>query len=547
MIIFLITTNNCQINMKIKAFNSRLIMVEGLFVIGFTGIQCSTPSETVKDIPSKPNIVFIFADDMGYGDVSALNEAARTHTPAIDKLLSEGMSFTEAHASASVCTPSRYGLLTGRYAFRSEIGAATGLNGFHQSVIEPGRETLASVLKSAGYSTACIGKWHLGINWQTKDGTGAPRQDAETMYSNVDYGKRISGGPNDFGFDYSFIHPASLDIAPYMFIRNHEVIETEMILTSDHYPLRQNNTVYGFDKHHTKDTDVYWEKGVWWRDGEMSRSFRLEDCHNTIVTEGVNFIDKQVGEKSGEPFFLYLSLTGPHTPWLPTEQFKGKSNVGVYGDFIFDIDDAVRQIKEALSRNGVLENTIFIFSSDNGGYWPQQEVELYSHDSNHGRKGQKGDVWDGGHRVPLIISWPAKIKPSSEYRHLISLTDFFATFREMIGQNQEENSGEDSFSFWKVLTGKSGEPVRHSMVHHSSGRFFGIRSGEWKYIDGLGSGGFTQPTRMKPEENGPLGQLYNMNDDPLENRNLYFQHPEKVTELSALLREIVEAGNSRGK
>jgi arylsulfatase A len=524
--------------------NSKLIMVEGLFILGFTGMQCSPASDSANDISSKPNIVFIFADDMGYGDVSALNPAARTLTPTIDKLVSEGIAFTEAHASASVCTPSRYGLLTGRYAFRSEIGADMGINGFHKSVIEPGRETLASMLKKAGYTTACIGKWHLGVNWQTNDGS-APRQDPETRYSNVDYTQKITAGPNDFGFDYSFIHPASTDIAPYMFIRNHQVVDPDMILTTDHYPARLENTVYSFDKHHTKDHDVYWEKGLWWRDGEMSRSFRIENSHNDIVNEGASFIDRIVQEETENPFFLFLSLTSPHTPWVPSEQFKGTSNVGLYGDFIFDIDNAVKQIKEALIRNGIQGNTILIFSSDNGGYWPRQEVELYAHDSNHGRKGQKGDVWDGGHRVPLVISWPDMIKQSSKYPHLISLTDFFATFREMTGQKAEANSGEDSFSFWNVLTGQTHEPVRHSMVHHSASRFFAMRSGDWKFIDGLGSGGFTQPNRLRPEENGPKGQLYNMNEDPLESRNLYFKNPEKVSELSSLLREIVEAGNSQ--
>ena len=528
-----------------KAINSKLIFIGGQFIIGFSGIQCSSAPDSGNEINPKPNIVIIFADDMGYGDVSALNSEARTHTPAIDSLISEGIAFTEAHASASVCTPSRYGLLTGRYAFRSDLGAASGINGFHPSVIEPGRETLASLLKSAGYNTACIGKWHLGVNWQTKDGSAQPRQDQETLYSNVDYSKKVSGGPNDFGFDYSFIHTASLDIVPYLFIRNHEVVDPDMILTTDHYPTRMEDTEYGFDKMHTRDHDVYWEKGVWWRNGEMSRSFRIEDCHSKIVNEGIAFIDKQADKQTEEPFFLYLSLTGPHTPWVPAEQFEGKSNVGVYGDFVLNIDNTVKQIKEALSNNGILDNTMIIFASDNGGYWPMEEVELYAHDSNWGRKGQKGDVWDGGHHIPLVISWPDKIKQSLEYPHLISLTDFYATFREMTRQKQEENSGEDSFSFWKVLNSQTHEPIRHSMVHHSASRFYAIRSENWKYIDGLGSGGFSHPTRLNPEKNGPRSQLYNVKNDPHESQNLFFKHPEKVSELSSMLHKIIEAGNSQ--
>jgi len=503
-------------------------------------------AKTAEKDNRSPNIVFIFADDMGYGDVSALNPAARTKTPAIDKLVSEGIAFTEAHASASVCTPSRYGLLTGRYAFRSEDGAG-GINGFHKSVIEPGRETLASVLKKDGYNTACIGKWHLGVDWHTREGTGEPEQDPETGYSNVDYSKKVSGGPNDFGFDYSFIHTASLDIPPYLFIRNHEVIDPDVILTSDHYPVRREDTEFAWDSIHTKEDDIYWEKGVWWREGEMSRSFRIEDCHTEIVEEGVAYIEKQEKENPNEPFFLYLPLTGPHTPWMPTEQFKGQSNAGLYGDFIFNIDDAVKQIKEVLKREGIYDNTMLIFASDNGAYWPQEEVELYAHDSNQGRKGQKGDVWDGGHRIPLVISWPSQIKKSSEYPHLISLTDFFATFCDFTGQEPGEDSGEDSFSFWKVLTGEKDAPIRHSMVHHSVSGFYSLRIENWKYIDGLGSGGFSHPTRLTPEKNGPKSQLYNLNDDPLESQNLFFQHPEKLSELSIALREIVEQGTSHEK
>jgi arylsulfatase A len=265
------------------------------------------------------------------------------------------------------------------------------------------------------------------------------------------------------------------------------------------------------------------------------------------VNEGVAYIEKQVMEKPGNPFFLYLSLTGPHTPWVPAERFKGKSNVGVYGDFMFNIDDAVKQIKETLINKGIYENTMLIFASDNGGYWPQEEVELYAHDSNEGRKGQKGDVWDGGHHIPLVVSWPAQIKQSSEYPHLISLTDFYASFRQFTGQKQVENSGEDSFSFWKVLSGETDKPIRHSMVHHSASRFYSLREGGWKYIDGLGSGGFSHPTRLTPEKNGPKSQLYNLNDDPLESQNLFFKHPDKVRELSSKLQEIVEKGTSHEK
>ena len=505
-----------------------------ILLILFTA-SLSLPPCTAQE---NPNIVIIFADDMGYGDVSALNPLARTQTPAIDKLIGEGITFTEAHASASVCTPSRYGLLTGRYAFHSQR-AARGIGGFTGPVIERDRKTLASLLKKSGYTTACIGKWHLGVGWQTKDGN-EPQFNAKTGYSNVDFSKKITGGPNDYGFDYSFIHPASLDIPPYLFLRNHEAVDADMILTTDHYPARLENTEFAWDKKHSNDEAVYWEKGVWWRQGEMSRSFRVEDCHTEIVNEGVAFIEKQAGEN---PFFLYLPLTGPHTPWLPTGEFKGKSSVGLYGDFVFNIDDAVKQIEQALIRKGIEENTMIVFSSDNGGYWPQEEIELFAHDSNRGRKGQKGDVWDGGHRVPLIISWPAKIKQPATYEHLVSLTDFFATFCDLTAQQPEAKQGEDSFSFWQVLNGETEKKVRESMVHHSSGGYYGIRLGNWKFIDGLGSGGFSHPSKLMPEEKGPKGQLYNLNEDGIESTNLFFQNPEKVAELSSLMDEIIKNGH----
>jgi arylsulfatase A len=525
------------INFIKSIFNNFLKMRNRLICIFLTFIA-ATLSYSLANAQGQPNIVFVLADDMGYGDVSGLNPYARTKTPAIDILIDNGITFTEAHASASVCTPSRYGLLTGRYAFRTK-DAAYGIGGFTNTVIEPERQTIASVLKKAGYTTACIGKWHLGVGWQTKDGK-EPRLNEETGYSNVDFNKKVTAGPNDYGFDYSFIHPASLDIPPYLFLRNHQAVDADMILTTDYYPTRLENTVYAWDKKHSNEQAVYWEKGVWWRQGEMSRSFRMEDCHSEIVNEGVAFIDKQAAENRGKPFFLYLPLTGPHTPWMPTEQFKGKSSAGVYGDFIFDIDDAVAQIKNALIRNGIAENTMLIFSSDNGGYWPQEEVELFAHNSNQGRKGRKGDVWDGGHRVPLIISWRAKIKQPATYKHLVSLTDFFATFCELTKQKPKAGQGEDSFSFLDVINGNTEKEVRESMVHHSSAGFYGIRMGNWKFIDGLGSGGFSSPAKLIPDEKGPKGQLYNIKEDALENQNLYFQYPEKVVELSAHLKDLKE-------
>lgn len=499
-----------------------------------SGLSGCGPAVQQPTAPVLPNIVIILADDMGYGDVSALNPQSRIRTPALDAMVREGISFTSAHAGASVCTPSRYGLLTGRLAFRTPA-AASGISGFDRPVIEPGRETLATLLKRSGYTTACVGKWHLGFDWALKDGADKMSFDAITGYSNVDYGKPIQNGPNDYGFDYSFIHPASLDIPPYVFVRDHQVVDQEIILTTDVYPRRMENTVYSWDKKHSNDQGVYWEKGVWWRQGEMSESFRVEDCQSEILKEGLSFIERASESPDKNPFFLYMPLTGPHTPWIPVEKFKGKSSIGLYGDFVLEIDDIVAQVTNLLKEKGLYENTLVVFSSDNGAYWPQEEIDLYGHDSNQGRRGQKGDVWDGGHRVPLVVTWPAGISVSGFFDNLVSLTDIMATLSEITSQPLPAGQADDSFSFLPVLKGDFEHLVRSSMVHHSSGRMYSIRQGEWKFIDGLGSGGFTAPTVEQPVPGGPAGQLYQISSDALEQQNLYLSQPEKVKEMKALL------------
>jgi arylsulfatase A len=520
--------------------NKRTILINHISLI-FICIACNQLKGSVEaeNKGQRPNIIFIFADDMGYGDISNLNPEARTFTPHLDKLAQKSIVFSNAHASASVCTPSRYGLLTGRYAWRSEAGPGV-VNGFGKPVIEKGRKTIANLFQSAGYTTACIGKWHLGLNWQSKDGDKAT-YDRITGFSNVDYSKEVSYGPNDYGFDYSFIHPASLDMPPYVFLRNHQTIDPDVILTSDIYPDSLNSTENSWDKKHTKEHDVFWGKGVWWRRGEISRSFRIENCLPEIVDDGISFIDKHITEKPAEPFFLYLPLTGPHTPWVPTDQFKGKSSIETYGDFIMNIDHVVGRVTETLRRFGIDDNTMIIFSSDNGAYWPKAEIELQGHDSNWSTRGQKGDVWDGGHRIPLIISWPEQIKEQVFYDHLVSLTDLFATFSDLTGQEFQKTSGEDSFSFLHALQGNTNKITRQSMIHQSPGGIYGIRMEEgWKYINGLGSGGFTSPKRMKPVPGGPTGQLYQIKNDPLESVNLFVQHPEIVKKLQKELNEQIE-------
>lgn len=509
-----------------------------VMLVSAVGLISPAPLLAQIKATDKPNVVIIFADDMGYGDVSHLNPEARTFTPNIDNLARKGIVFSNAHASASVCTPSRYGLLTGRYAWRSASGGRVG-NGFGKPVIEEGRQTIASLFKNDGYTTACIGKWHLGLDWQTKDGADQPGFNSKTGYSNLDYTKKVTSGPNNYGFDYSFIHPASLDMPPYVFLRDHMTIDPEVMLTSDIYPDRLEDTEYYWDKKHTDEHDVYWDKMVWWRRGEISNTFRIENCLTEILEDGISFIERHASEKPTEPFFLYLPLTGPHSPWMPTDQFKGKSSIGTYGDFMMNIDHVVGQVSETLKRLGMDDDTIIIFSSDNGAYWPQSEIDLQNHDSNWGTRGQKGDVWDGGHRIPLIISWPSRIKDRMVYDHLVSLTDLFATFADLTGQKLQSGSGEDSSSFLHVLNGNTGKITRHSMIHQSSGGMYSIRMDGWKFIDGLGSGGFTAPSNLDPAPEGPSGQLYQIKTDTLESGNLFLQHPDIVKKLQKELHQEI--------
>jgi len=515
-------------------------MIRNIFIaLLFSGlISClqNTPKNEL------PNIVLIFADDLGYGDVSCLNPQAKLRTPAIDRLAQEGIMFTEAHASGSVCTPSRYGLLTGRYAFRANY--RQGPQGFLAPVIESGRETLASILQNKGYKTACIGKWHLGLDWQTTDGAEGVTIDPHTRRSNVDFTKPVSMGPNDFGFDFSFIHAASTDMTPYMFIKNNQVIDTDIVMTDDIYPYRLEDTEFDWDYEKIGEEDVYWGRGIWWRKGEISKSFRVEQCLPDIVQEGLSFIEKQSVENPEQPFFLYLPLTGPHTPWLPSEPFDDKSPMEYYGDFVRDIDRVVEQVTKKLAELEIDEQTLVVFTSDNGAPWPEEDINRYQHNANYGRRGQKGDVWDGGHHMPLIVKYPGQVKGGMVYHHLISLTDIFATFAELTGHELSDNSGEDSFGFLNVLKGDTAQVVRDHMVHNSSRDLYALRKDGWKYIDGLGSGGFTTPGRVTPGANDPAGQLYHIATDSLESTNMYLIHEDKAVSMKKELQQLIEQGHS---
>ncbi|MEM7305366.1 MAG: arylsulfatase [Planctomycetota bacterium] len=467
---------------------------------------CASVAGGEPDGPSRPNVVFVLADDFGIGDPGCYNPASKTPTPNIDRIAREGVRLTDMHSPSAVCTPTRYGVLTGRYSWRSRLKSGV-LNGTSPHLIEPQRPTVASFLRSHGYATACVGKWHLGLG----DG------------DRTDYDAPLRPGPLDVGFDRFFGIPASLDMVPYVFVDGDR-------------PEEQPTAEVAASKHRRQDG------GGFWRGGAIAPSFRHEDVLPRITSEAVAWIDRAAA--GDEPFFLYLPLTAPHTPWLPTAEFQGRTEVGHYGDFVTMVDAAVGEVLDALERGGVADDTLVVFTSDNGSHWPDPDIERWGHDANLGYRGQKADVWEGGHRVPFVARCPGRIPAGSELAHLGSLTDLFATLAGALNAPLPDAGAEDSFDLWPALCGGT-TPARASAVQHSANGTFALRSGPWKLIAGLGSGGFTAPRKVEPEEGGPVGQLYNLETDRAETHNLWKERPDVVAELGALLDSARESGRTR--
>jgi len=459
---------------------------------------------------NRPNIVFILADDLGYGDLSCLNPDSRIKTPGMDQIAREGLTFTDAHSPSAVSSPTRYGILTGEYCFRTSLKSGV-LVGYSPALIAPEKTTVADILKKAGYQTACIGKWHLGLDWSRKD-TTLPLTTGDLWNrpntSNVDYTGPVAGGPADHGFDYSFIIPSSLDITPYCYIRNRNLVA----------PV--TDTIAGSNQ----------PRGVFWRPGDIQDDFRLDNVLETITREANQFIINQ--SNTNDPFFLYLPLTAPHTPWLPDEAFRGKSRAGIYGDFVSQVDNCIARIMETLKSQKLDENTLVIVTSDNGSNWTPADIKEWGHRSNWIFRGQKSDIWEGGHHIPLLARWPGKIKPGRTSDQLVSLTDLFATCAELTGYNRTPADGPDSYSFLSELYDiRPTTPPRNTAVQHSINGMFAFRSVHWKFIDGKGSGGWS--SKGSPED--PPGQLYNLQTDPGETKNLFYVCPDIVRDLQKQL------------
>jgi arylsulfatase A-like enzyme len=460
--------------------------------------------------PPKPNVVYILADDLGYGDVHCLNSDGKIATPNIDRLAAAGMAFTDAHGGSALCTPTRYGILTGRYCWRSPLKKEV-LGGYSPRLIEPGRLTVPALLKQHGYRTAAFGKWHLGMDWPLKDG-GVAKDYADQW--KVDYTMPIANGPTAVGFDEYFGISASLDMPPYVFIAN------------------------------DRATVVPTVEKRWVRKGPAAADFEAIDVLPTITRKAVEFIGKA---KSGEPFFLYLPLSAPHTPILPTKDWQGKSGLNAYGDFVMHVDDTVGKVLAALDKAGLTDNTLVMFASDNGcapaADFPALAAKGH-HPSYHFR-GHKADIYDGGHHIPFVVRWPGRVKPGTTSDQLTCLSDLMATVADILGVKLPDDAGEDSVSILPALEGRATGPLREAVVHHSSNGSFAIRQDRWKLELCPGSGGWSYPRPGKDDQSRmPPVQLYDMSGDVSEKTNVQDRYPEVVARLTRLLEKYVAEGRS---
>lgn len=470
------------------------------------------PSAVSAHPDDSPNIIYILADDMGYGDVSALNPKCKVRTRHIDSLAAQGISFTDAHTSSSVSTPSRYSILTGRYNWRSSL--QSGVNwSYSPALIEPDRLTVAGLLRSNGYHTACIGKWHLGLGWSYK--TDAPEQ--------VDFSLPLTAGPNDNGFEYSYIMPASLDIPPYVYIENGRVTA----------PV--TDTIDGRNGY------------AFWRRGPIAEDFDIAKTLDHFTDKAVDYIRTHAAD--GQPFFLYFPLTAPHTPIIPSDDFAGKSGIGPYGDFLLHVDDVVGRVTAAVREAGIERNTLIVFTSDNGcspsaNY---KNLKTHGHNPSYIYRGTKADIYDGGHRIPYIFRYPALIEPGSRSDAPVCLTGFMATCADLLGIRLPDNAGEDSYSHLAILRGKERRADRNRLlVHHSIDGYFAIRQGPWKLNVCPGSGGWSAPVPGDESPNAPRMQLFDMAlapDEPAE-ANRYVPGERRAARMLRKLGRAIAEGRT---
>ncbi len=463
----------------------------------------------------KPNIIYILADDLGYGDLSIYNKNSKIFTPNIDSIGDEGMVFYDMHSTSSVCTPTRYSILTGEYAWRTRLKYGV-LWSYGEPLINEDKNTVASMLKKYGYTTSVIGKWHLGLGWVTKNDISEINSDIrdsglirDINEDLIDFSKNPTFGPPQNGFDYSFILPSSLDIPPYLYLENNKFL----------------NPVNKYTDGNKPNIDA---SGAFWRPGPMAEYFDINQVLPIFFDKSKKYIEKT--QKEDKPFFLYLPLPGPHTPWLPDSSFKDSSEAGEYGDFVKMIDFYVGNLLDHLKSLNLEKNTMVIFTSDNGPYWWPESILKFNHKAALDLKGMKGDIYDGGHRIPFMVKYPGVVKEKSINSDVNSLASLMGTLGEMLGEDHN-NIGIDSYSFYEALINVNHKSEVNPIIHHSSKGFFSLRKGKWKLIENLGSGGFSKPVYIEAEKEENIYSLFNMEDDISETNNLANKYPEIVKDL----------------
>lgn len=494
---------------------------------------CTDPAFAREASTVRPNILLILADDLGYGDVGCYNDQSKVPTPNIDRLAREGMRFTDAHSPATVCTPSRYGLLTGQMPFRVPNGGIvfTGVGG--PSLIAPGRLTLPAMLRANGYATACVGKWHLGLTFFDKEGQPV-RGDGIDAIRRVDFSRRIVGSPLDHGFD-KFFGTACCPTTDWLYA----FIEDDRVPVPPTTPLDKSQL-----PQHPWANDC--------RPGLMAPNFPMEEVDLVFLEKSREFLKQHVRQTPHKPFFLYHATQAVHLPSFAAPRFKGATKAGPHGDFIYELDWVVGELLATVKELGVGNNTLVIFTSDNG---PETTSVVhmraeYAHDGARPWRGMKRDSWEGGHRVPFIVRWPGKVKPGTTSAQMISLTDVMATIAAIIGVKLPDNAAEDSFNLLPALLGEDRTPIRPYLLVQAfgGGRTLSIRRGPWKYLDHPGSGGnnYERDPALKPfhiPDPAPVA-LYNLDTDPGERKNLYAERPDIVTELKSLLEQSKASGRS---
>jgi arylsulfatase A len=523
-------------NNKIYKKMKKLLKFFLISLLFMSSCQVGSSTGETGDIQSEnPNVIIINVDDLGFGDVSSYG-ATKVNTPHIDQLAREGRKFTDAHAASAVCSPSRYALITGQYPSRKKnLWGPLFLR--TPMVVDTARTTVADVMKEAGYATACIGKWHLGF------GTENP----------VDWNKELKPGPLELGFDYYFGVPVLNSHPPFVYVENHKVVG----LTPE------DPFVYG----KRAETQEFLEKFDLNAIGGAKAAHALYDDRKV----GTTLKDKAIGyirANKDKPFFLYFATTNIHHPFTPAERFVGTSKAGRYGDFIHELDWMIGEVMNTLDEEGLTDNTLVIFTSDNGGMLNQggQDAWTAGHKLNGELLGFKFGAWEGGHRVPFIARWPGKIPAGTESDELISNVDFLATLAALVEHPLNKDEGPDSYNMLPALLGTPNEPVRdHLIISPSRKSHLSIRKGKWMYIPAQDEGGFggkkigshtfagaaahkltgqvnSDIENGKVKKDAPPAQLYNLENDPTQKVNVYNEHPEVVKELRELLDNTLNAG-----